>query len=132
MRAYADYEYYSGTYKGTAIPEAAFERIAMKASRYIDQITFGRIVRNNAGEYPALPLCVRDCACDMAEKIYALEGENGNAREKKSENTDGYVVTYVTDSVDGGNAEEALKRKLFSVAHTYLSNTELMHLGGDV
>lgn len=128
MRAYADYEYYSGTYKGTAIPEVAFERIAMKASRYIDQITFGRIVRNNAGEYPALPLCV----CDMAEKIYAVEGENGSAREKKSENTDGYVVTYVTDSVDGGNAEEALKRKLFSIAQTYLLNTGLLYLGVDV
>ena len=38
--AYADYEYYTSTFLGTAIELPSFDRYAKRASDYIDYITF--------------------------------------------------------------------------------------------
>lgn len=125
---YATYEYYTETYFGTAIPETVFPRMIRKASQYIDYFTFGRLSEENVDSYPTLP----DCACDMAEVIYKMtEGSPGVGREKKSENTDGYSVTYVTESVDGQSKEDVLKKKLYSIAKLYLLETGLLYCGAD-
>ena len=121
---YADHKYYLETYKGTAIPESAFQKAIRKASQYIDYFTFGRITEESAGSYQTLP----DCACDMAEIIYSMQGNSGSGREKKSENNDGYSVTYVTESTDGTLVEDRMRSKLYAVAKVYLMNTGLLSL----
>lgn len=45
--AYITSEFYSGTYKGTAIDAADFDRIALRASEEIDSLTMNQI--RNAG-----------------------------------------------------------------------------------
>lgn len=124
---YATYEYYIDQYNGNAIPEESFSQAIRKASQYIDYFTFRRITEENVGEYPELP----DCACNMAEVIYNLLESPENEREKKSESTDGYSVTYVTECVDGQSKEEILKNKLYSIAKLYLSETGLLYCGAD-
>lgn len=124
---YATFAYYVETYYGTAIPEESFKKAIRKASQYIDHFTFGRITEENAEEYPTLP----DCACDMAEAVYKMLGSSGTEKEKKSENTDGYSVTYVTECVDGQSKEAVLKKKLLSIAKLYLSETGLLYCGVD-
>lgn len=124
---YATYEYYVEEYGGTAIPEEAFNKAIRKASRYIDQFTFGRITEENMDAFPALP----DCACDMADAIYKSSDKNDSEREKKSENTDGYSVTYVTENVDGKPVEEMLRKKLYAIAGVYLMNTGILYCGID-
>lgn len=124
---YATYQYYVETYCGTAVPEDVFPRVIRKASQYIDYFNFGRITEENVDEYPILP----DCACDMAEAVYKMLESSENGREKKSEDTDGYSVTYVTEGVDGQSKEEVLKKKLFSIAKLYLSETGLLYCGTD-
>lgn len=125
---YASFEYYAGVYGGNVIPGAAFTRMIGKASRYIDSFTFGRITEANMDKFPTLP----DCACEMAETVYNMVGKSGKDKEKKSENTDGYSVTYVTEGVDGAVAEETLRRKLYAIAKVYLLNTGLLYCGVDV
>lgn len=125
---YASFEYYAGVYGGNVIPGAAFTRMIGKASRYIDSFTFGRITEANMDKFPTLP----DCACEMAEAVYNMVGKSGKDKEKKSENTDGYSVTYVTEGVDGAVAEETLRRKLYAIARVYLQNTGLLYCGVDV
>lgn len=122
---YATYEYYKKEYYGETVPELAFEQVARKASRYIDCFTFDRITEENRDSFPSLS----PCACDMAETIYRMCGNVPFEREKKSENTDGYSVTYITERTDGEIAESVLKRKLYSIAELYLSNTGLLYLG---
>lgn len=125
---YATHQYYQEKYFGVTISdEPTFNRLARKASLYIDQFTFGRINEGNVDKFPSLPACV----CDMADIIFFEEGTDGSKKEKKSESTDGYSVTYVTDGVDGKTAEEKLKRKLYSIAKLYLINTGLLYCGVD-
>ena len=121
---YADYEYYSNDYGGTMIPENYFTRAIKKAGRYIDRFTFDRITEEKAAEHPSLP----DCVCEMAEAIYRMEGSSGNEKEKKSETTDGYSVSYVTEGIDGKLNEEMLRCKLYEIAKVYLMNTGLLCL----
>ena len=120
--AYAIHEYYKNTFGGSLIPEPLFGRCINLSSRYIDRFTFARIV--NPDEVPGLS----DCACEMAEIIYRTKFYD-SGREKKSETTDGYSVTYVTESVDGQASEEVLCRKLYEVCKLYLSSTGIMYCG---
>lgn len=122
---YATYDYYRQEYYGEAIPDKAFQKVIAKASRYIDQFTFGRITEENVNKFSSLSAC----ACDMAEVIYKMYGTDGISREKKSENTDGYSVSYVTEGADGKIAEDTLKKKLYAIAETYLMTTGLLYLG---
>lgn len=122
---YATYEYYKNKYYGETIPLKAFSKMIAKASQYIDNFTFGRITEGNKDEFPSLSAC----ACDMAETIYRMQGTDGMVKEKKSENTDGYSVSYVTECVDGKTAEDTLKKKLYAIAETYLLTTGLLYLG---
>lgn len=41
--AYADYTFYTDTYKGNSIPEADFERLILRASSYLDKVYNGTI-----------------------------------------------------------------------------------------
>lgn len=122
--AYATYEYYRDKYGGEMMLEN-FSKAIAKAGQYIDSFTFGRITEEDMETYPSLPVC----ACEMAEIICRMSGNDGMAREVKSENTDGFSVTYVTESMDGMLAEDTLKRKLYAVAETYLMSTGLLGFG---
>ena len=122
---YATYEYYEKQYYGTLIPEKAFEQAIHKASQFIDYFTFGRITEEDTTMYPYISAC----ACAMADVIYKKTGEGNQAREVKSENTDGYSVSYVTECMDGMISEDVMKRKLYSIAEIYLMHTGLLYLG---
>lgn len=120
---YANFDHYKNQYFGTVIPEEAFNQAVLKASRHIDYYVYGRISEENVGDFPTLP----DCACEMAEIIYKTTLKDG--KEKRSETTDGYSVTYVTEGRDGESADNVLRRKLYAIAETYLLNTGLLYLG---
>lgn len=126
---YATYDYYCEKYGGVAISDDnVFWYFARKASTYIDKFTFGRINEGNVDSFPSLQPCV----CDMADVLFFEESKKaqGNGgKEKKSETTDGYSVTYVTEGRDGELWEEKLTRKLYSIAKLYLINTGLLYLG---
>ena len=120
---YVEYGYYKDEYGGTAIPEHDFPQIARIASKHIDNFTFDRLVGMDIAQYPS----VQACTCEMAELIYETK-RPGKGKEKKSENIDGYSVTYVTEATDGKIMELILKEKLYSIAEFYLMNTGLLSL----
>lgn len=113
---YVDFAYYVEIYDGSLIPEKLFPRTEKKAERYLDTFTFGRLKDMDLESVNNL----KDCICDMAEVIY-MKLYQGNTKEKKSEDTDGYSVSYVTEGKDGEDAETVLKRKLYSIAEVYFS-----------
>lgn len=61
MTAYADYTYYTDTYKGNSITEYDFDRLILRASTYLDQITDGQ-----AAGYASAD-AVKMAACAVAE-----------------------------------------------------------------
>lgn len=71
---YADFEYYSRTYKGK-LPQEEAEKALKQASRHIDSLTFNRIVGKgfeNLTEFQQN--IIKECACMMAD----FENANGD------------------------------------------------------
>ena len=120
MGRYVDYQYYAANYGGLIVPEAAFFTSALKASAFLDHITFGRI-----GEPDDK---VKMAACQLTEIQYQFDERVGK-REVKSENNDGFSISYVTEGKDGESAETMLQRKMYAAARVWLGNTELLYLG---
>lgn len=127
MLNYSSYAQYVEEYGGTLIDESNFKRFISKSSRYIDYFTNNKINSENVLLYPGLV----PCSCEIAEAIFNMSGVDGKSKIKKSENTDGYSVAYVTESVDGSLAESVLKRKAYEIAKVHLINTGLLYLGID-
>lgn len=112
MNSYADYEYYRAEYGGTSIPPEQFKGVALRASAYLDSITFGRI------EAPTDE--VKCACCAIAEELFSEEQHKGVASEKAGD----YAVTY-SDSGEKKSGNQAL----FLVAKTFLGNTGLLFKG---
>lgn len=84
---YADYDFYTDAYCGKTISADDWPALAMRASAYIDALTFGRLAAG-AEIDDAARLAV--CAVAEAERRAAA----GPTDTVKSENVDGYSVTY--------------------------------------
>ena len=137
--AYADYAYYTATYLGTAIAEADFPRLALRASDYIDYMTRAKAAK--ATEESVLDALSKAC-CAVAEHIQVEERNaavaagsaeraiSGGSGELKSESVGGYSVSYTTGA-DYANANtakaEADARR--SILIRYLANTGLLYRG---
>ena len=107
------------------VPEKIREQVReiLKAEMSIrDRFTFDRLKNESYDNV------VKNCLCDMAETIYKVERQS-DEKVKKSENTDGYSVSYVTEIADGQDVHEVLRKKLYGIAECYLMNTGLLYLG---
>ena len=125
MAAYVDYTYYSGTFLGTAIAEANFPRLALRASAVIDQLTFERAAPIvTATTDTATIEKIKLATCTVAEEIQTQE-TNGNTDNITSENVGSYSVSYGAKSQSAMTNEE----KQAKVAKLYLGNTGLMFPG---
>lgn len=122
--AYVDYEYYRGDFGGAAIPEEMFPRCVRLAEKYVDHYTFKRILDPERIEG------LKDCVCEMAEVVYTLCFKEAGV-VKKSENIDGYAVSYVTEGMDGEAVESVLQRKMYAIIKLWLGNTGLLYQGVD-
>ena len=121
MKTYADYEFYATEYRGTN-EEDKFECAIIHASQYIRHVTFGRSDNSTCEE-----LKYASCALvDAYISAYNLDGENA-AGQKKSENTDGYSVSYVVQATDGESSEELFERKASKIVRKWLLKTGLLN-----
>lgn len=123
MILYADYEYYTTTYKGSLSKEE-FGKIIMKSSAYVRRITFGRADDNIEMEEVRLAACA---VCDLIANDEKVRSKH-SGRVVTSENTDGYSVSYES----GGNGEttdDLLKRNIFDTLLLYLEPTGLLYMG---
>lgn len=125
MKTYADYQFYKDMYKGTG-EESDFDRATIVASQYIRYATLGR-----SDNYVGDELKYASCALvDAYLSAYKLSGGNSSASstgQKKSETTDGYSVSYVTQAEDGESAEELFKRKAYPLLKIWLAGTGLLN-----
>lgn len=119
MAVYADFTFYDETFLGTAIAEADFTRLALRASEFIDLVTFGRTAAVVAADEDADTIeLIQKAACAVAEQIQANE-----AGHVQSERVGQHSVTYVERPAVSDHA------RLAAAAKRYLWNTELMFAG---
>jgi hypothetical protein len=117
--AYATYSYYSTTYLGTSIASADFSRLALRASAWIDRLTFQR-----AADDTTYTDEIKMATCAVAEEIQTVEA-GGNADGIQSEAIGQNSVTYATSSTKQLTAGE----KYLQAAALYLGSTGLMFPG---
>ena len=128
MIYYADYQYYVESYHGTSVPESDFDQVMRDASAFIREITADRV------DIDSVPDDVKDAACAVSDVIQAernriSKSDSGDGREVKSETTDGYAVSYVTEGKDGQSRDDVLRYKKYLAARPYLLHTGLLYLG---
>ena len=122
MKLYADYEFYVTEYRGNEGEIENFERAIVHASQYIRHVTLGK-----SDNYSGEELKYASCALvDVYLSAYKLSGDEDSTGQKKSENTDGYSVSYVTETIDGESSEELFKRKAYPIARQWLLGTGLL------
>ncbi len=114
--AYVTYDYYKDTYGGTAVPSSSFTPIVIKASAFIDYITFNRIK-----ELETIPEEVQFATCAVIDSMRKMEIEGGI---KVSESTGNHSVSYVVDNMA---SNEGIKH--YNAAKMFLDNTELLYSG---
>lgn len=123
MILYADYEYYTTTYKGSLSKEE-FEKSIMKSSAYVRRITFGRADENKELDDVKLAACA---VCDLIANDEKVRSKH-SGRVVTSENTDGYSVSYESGG-NGETADDLLGRKIFDTLELYLMPTGLLYMG---
>lgn len=137
--AYADYEYYTTTYLGTAIDEANFPRLALRASTFLDYYTQGRAAQNPDLDALKMACCAvaeQYQSIDLASKaaLNALQNSAnvGEGGELQSQSVGSWSKTYRSG---GESAQQALSSaqtaqvSLAAVAQQYLGATGLLYRG---
>ena len=137
--AYADYEYYTTTYLGTAIQEDAFPRLALRASSFLDYYTQGRAAKN--AELDALKLCccalaeqyqVIETAQALAQKALTASLESGDSGELQSQTVGSWSKSYRSggeSAQQAAEAAQAAEAMLASIVQRYLAGTGLLYRG---
>ncbi len=105
-----DYNYYTTSFGGNLIPPELFNRFMLKAKAYFDAVTLCRSVPAEYREKASLALC------EIAEVFMRYSSRGGI----KSENTDGYSVSY---------DESALNLELSEIMNLYLGESDILFKG---
>lgn len=136
---YADYEYYTDTYLGTAIEEETFSRFALRASTFLDYYTQGRAAKNAELDALKMACCaiaeqyqMMDTAQKIAKKSLAFTAESDGA-EVSSESVGSWSKSYRSGGDSAAAAAAALKESqamLADIAKQYLAGTGLLYRGG--
>lgn len=113
---YVDYGYYADQYGGR-ISEKEFPSAERKAEAYIRKLTY---IRGNI--FAIENAAVKDAVCAVAD-VYAFCEKKKDTGAVKSENNDGYSVSYAVEQADGQTVEELIRRKAYEAASTYLLPT---------
>lgn len=108
--ALINYTYYTGTFKGNVVPSSEFDRLALRASEYIDFITQGQYASTEFATE------IEMATCAVAEVIFKTEG----TADKNSEGYSGYSVSYDRVAID---------RMKFQATKPFLANTGLLYCG---
>lgn len=135
--AYADYEYYTTTYLGSAIKEEDFPRLAMRASSFLDYYTQGRAAQNADLDALKMACCAIadqyqyiDTAQALAQKSLTASLESDG--ELQSQTVGSWSKTYRSG---GDSAQQALssvqtaQAAMGALAQQYLAGTGLLYRG---
>lgn len=137
--AYADYEYYKTTYMGTAIEEADFPRLSLRASTFLDYYTQGRAAKNADLDALKMACCALaeqyqsiETAQALAQKSLSASLSSSDSGELQSQTVGSWSKSYRSG---GDSAQQALssvasaKNALTTIAQEYLGATGLLYRG---
>lgn len=136
--AYADYEYYTTTYLGTAIQEPDFPRLALRASSFLDYYTQGRAAQNKDLDAVKMACCAVAEQYQTIDTAQVLEQRSLSAAlsqdggELKSQTVGSWSKTYQSGGESAAQAATfaiSAKSGLAAAANMYLAGTGLLYRG---
>ena len=117
---YADSTDYTNYLCGkTAVITTAFDYYAMLATAEIRRYTGRNVDEGN------IPDCVKNCCCELAERLYRADTTAEQSDGKSSESVGGWSVSYESRE----QAQAALCRDTESCVYKWLSGTGLLFTG---
>lgn len=119
MFPYADYGFYINQAHGK-LEKNSFEKEVLEASFFLRYLTAGKSDRIQPEGLKYAVCAIADTYAEQKQK--AASGGMG----KKSENTDGYSVSYAIEMKDGETFEDFLNGKAAQIAKMYLAGTGLL------
>lgn len=119
--AYATFDYYVNDFLGDVLSVETFDKAALRASDYIDQLTMG-----NAASYTADDAVKKAC-CAVAEMMYGASNVRASMAngEIASETVGSHSVSYRS----GAEVSAAYDAEIRKAATAYLANTGLLYRG---
>lgn len=114
---YADYAYYRDVFHGNIIPEECFELNALKASRHINNVTFGRIGTEVTDD-------VKNACCAAAEVFYSGDVSPRAASGITSETVGKHTVSYAA-----AESSRTQAKRLNTAVKLWLGSTGLLYKG---
>lgn len=138
MMAYADYDFYLNTYLGTAIEEADFSRLSLRASSFLDYYTQGRAARSSELDALKMACCAVAEECQTMDTAKALAQKTLSAslssegEELQSQSVGSWSKTYRGAGESASQAittASAVQAALASAANQYLTGTGLLYRG---
>ncbi len=114
---YTDYRFYKEEFHGKLIPAEDFDRAAISATQYINNVTFGRIGSN-------VTEAVKNACCAAAEVYYSGSVSPRAASGITSEKVGNHSVSYSAAE----NISTQAKR-LRSAVKLWLGSTGLLYRG---
>lgn len=136
--AYADYYFYSNEYFGMAIDVVDFDRLAIRASSYLDYYTQGRAAKNPELIELKMACCALAEQYKIIEQAQALANKNLSAAmesdggEVQSETVGSWSKSYRSGGDSAGAAVSVAanaQASLSAVARQYLDGTGLLYRG---
>lgn len=118
--AYTDFTFYENTYHGNVIPADDFERIADRASDFLDVITFDRLVDGLPSDERAATK-VQKAVCAVSDKLYELELAEKQALSAAA----GGTSSSTAGGTGGVNAGVVTSRSAGSESISYASPSEM-------
>lgn len=105
--AYADYDFYTESYFGSVVPENDFDRLAGRASDFVDTLTFDRLLGGLPTNERAKKR-IRKAVCSLTELMYQIELAEKNATNAAVSGTStaigsGGSTTGIVTSVSSGS-----------------------------
>lgn len=113
---YADYSFYTETYKGVLIPEADFDNLSQKATDYVSAHILVQIDEAN------LPTELKKCVCRIAEITFVDEHNLGQKLASES-------VGEYSRSFQGEKTQKSYEARCDFAMKLYLGKTGLLYKG---
>ena len=114
---YADYRFYKDEFHGKLIPAEDFDRAAISATQYINNVTFGRIGSN-------VTEAVKNACCAAAEVYYSGSVSPRAASGITSEKTGDHSVSYAA-----AETVNSQSKRLRYAVKLWLGSTGLLYRG---
>lgn len=136
--AYADYYFYSNEYFGMAIDVVDFDRLATRASSFLDYYTQGRAEKNPELIELKMACCALAEQYKIIEQAQALATKNlasameSDGGEVQNETVGSWSKSYRSGGDSAGAAAAVAanaQASLAAVARQYLSGTGLLYRG---